>query len=347
MLQLNYIKKGLLEWHEVATPKLPDDTAVIVRPLTVSTCDFDGVVISGLIPMKGPLPFGHEGEGVIIDVGDRVRRFKMGDRVIIPWKIACGSCVACGRGHTAQCSTVPPEDSYSWGPRSADIWGGFVSDAVVVPWADHMLTALPPDVDPIQACGVADNISDGWRAVAPHLAARPGGSVLVTGGLPPGSIGLYAAGLAKALGASRAVYASPSAKMNTIAANMGCAVIDTKVEPLNTIKDTFDVTVDSAGDPASLPHLLRLTGRAGVCTSVAGIVYYGKEIPFPVYEMYRRSVSFHTGWVHTPGLMHEPLELIRSGKFDPRPVNTAVVDWKDAAEALTNPFIKIIIQRPS
>jgi threonine dehydrogenase-like Zn-dependent dehydrogenase len=156
----------------------------------------------------------------------------------------------------------------------------------------------------------------------------------------------YAAGLAKALGASRAVFASQSSKMNAIAAKMGCVVIDTKVEPLHTIKDIFDVTVDSSGDPALLPQLLRLTGRAEVCTSVAGIVYYGKEIPFPVYEMYRRSGSFHTGWVHTHGLMHEPLELIRSGKFDPRPVTTAVVDWKDAAEALTNPFTKIIITRP-
>jgi threonine dehydrogenase-like Zn-dependent dehydrogenase len=268
MQQLNYIKAGLLEWHEVPpTPSLPDDDAVLVRPLTVSTCDFDGVVLSGLIPMKGPLPFGHEGEGVVIDAGQGVRRFKMGDRVIIPWKIACGSCVAGGRGHTAQCSTVPPEDSYSWGPR-ADIWGGFVSDAVVVPWADQMLTVLPPDIDPIQACGVADNISDGSRAVAPHLAAKPGGSVLVTGGLPPGSIRLYAAGLAKSLGASRAVYASPSAKINAIAAQMGCQVIDTKAQALNTIKDTFVVTVDSSGDPAALPHLLRLTGSAGVCTSV-------------------------------------------------------------------------------
>jgi threonine dehydrogenase-like Zn-dependent dehydrogenase len=269
----------------------------------------------------------------------------MGDRVIIPWKIACGHCTACRRGHTAQCSTVPPEDSYSWGPR-AHMWGGFVADAVVVPWADHMLTRLPTDVDPIRACGVADNISDGWRAVGPHLAARPGGTVLVTGGLPPGSIGLYAAGLAKSLGAAKAVYASPSAGMNAIAAQMGCEVIDTNFQPLSAIKETFDVTVDSAGDPAGLTQLLRLTGRAGVCTSVVGIVYYGKSIQLPVHEMYRRSVSFHTGWVHTHGLLHEPLELIRNGTFDPRPVNTAVVEWEDAAEALASPFTKIIVHRP-
>jgi threonine dehydrogenase-like Zn-dependent dehydrogenase len=346
MRQLNFIKPGTLEWHDVPAPTLPNENAVLVRPLTVSTCDMDGIVLAGGIPLKGPVPFGHEGEGVIIDAGSGVRRFKPGDRVIIPWKIACGSCVPCGRGHSAQCSTVPPEDAYGWGP-SAPQWGGFVSDVVVVPWADHMLTALPPDADPIRACGVADNISDGWRAVGPHLAARPGGTVIVAGGTPPGSIGLYAAGIAQALGASRVIYASANPTLNTIAAKWGCETIDTKVQPLGKIDGTFDITVDAFGHPSGLPQLLRLTGRAGVCTSIAGVVYRGQDIPFPVYDMYRRSVSFHTGWVHTHGLLHEPLELIRSGKFDPSPVNTAVVAWDDAIDALSKPFTKVIIQRPA
>jgi alcohol dehydrogenase len=241
---------------------------------------------------------------------------------------------------------VPPEDAFGWGP-TAPQWGGFLSDAVVVPWADYMLTALPNDVDPVLACGVADNISDGWRAIGPHIASRPGATVLVAGGRMPGSIGLYAAGIAKSLGASRVVYVSGVAALNQIAANLGCETIDLKDQPLNAIAGTFDITVDAMGEPAGLPNLLMLTGRAGVCTSIAGIMYRKQDIPFPVYDMYRRSVSFHTGWVHTHSVIDEPLALIRSGQFDPTPVNTAVVRWEDAIPALIQPFTKIIIARPS
>jgi threonine dehydrogenase-like Zn-dependent dehydrogenase len=345
MQQLVFLKPHELEWREVPDPVLPDGNAVIVKPLTVSTCDMDGIVIGGGMPLRGPVPLGHEGEGVIIDAGDKVRRFKVGDRVIIPWKIACGSCLYCGRGHTAQCVTVPPEDAFGWGP-TAPQWGGFLSDAVVVPWADHMLTALPDDVDPVMACGVADNISDGWRAVAPYIAQRPGATVLVAGGRMPGSIGLYAAGIAKSLGASQVIYASPVSSLNSIASQLGCETVNLKDQPLEAISGTFDITVDAMGDPNGLHELLKLTGRAGVCTSIAGVMYRKQDIPFPVYDMYRRSISFHTGWVHTHSIIDEPLALIRSGQFDPRPVNTAVVAWQDAIPALTQPFTKVIISRP-
>ena len=142
MRQLNYIGTRDLEWRDVPEPSLRDDRSAIVRPLTVSTCDMDGIAIHGLLQLRGPTPLGHEGEGVVVEVGDKVKKHIPGDRVIIPWKIACGTCVHCSRGHTAQCESVPPEDAYGWGPTSP-AWGGFLSNAVVVPWADHMLTRLP------------------------------------------------------------------------------------------------------------------------------------------------------------------------------------------------------------
>ena len=353
MRQLNFIAARQLEWRDVAPPSLPDDDAVIVRPLTVATCDMDGIVIQGGIKMRGPIPLGHEGEGVVIEVGGNVTRWKLGDRVIIPWKIACGTCRTCGRGHTAQCSTVPPEDAYGWGP-TAPSWGGFLSDAVVVPWADHMLTRLPDGVDPLLAVGVADNISDGWRAVAPALKERPGGTVLVAQATPPGSIGLYAVGVAVALGSERVVYADRDRGRLEIAEKLGAEVLDMKSNSIETLKDDlrsiqggFDVTVDGAGDPELVPTLVHLTARAGVCTSIAGVMYRKAEIKMPVYEMYRKSMSFHTGWVHTHSIMDEPLELIASGRFDPSPVTTTVAAWDDAIDALVAPFTKVIVSRPA
>ena len=332
-------------------PSLPDDKAVIVRPLTVTSCDFDGLVIQGKFPMRGPKPLGHEGEGVITNVGDDVTRFKIGDRVIMPWKIACGHCTPCGRGHTAQCSSVPPSESFGWG-QMADIWGGFISDAVVVPWADFMLTPMPKGADPILMGGLADNITDGWRAVGPHLKERPGGSVLVAGFAAPGSIALYAAGWAVALGAQRVVYADHDQGRLERAAKMGAEPVDLNVDKLRSLKPKlrgleggFDITVDGGGNPAALTELLYLTARAGVCVSTGGVLYPGKEIPFPVFDMYMKSVSFNTGWVHTQTIINEPLKLVHAGVFDPSPVTSTIADWGDAIEALLEPFTKVIIKR--
>ncbi|MBX7482152.1 zinc-dependent alcohol dehydrogenase [Qipengyuania qiaonensis] len=350
MQQLNFIGPRALQWRDVPPPVLDDPKSVLVRPLTVSTCDMDGVVIQGLLPLKGPVPLGHEGEGVIIEAGGEVTRWRVGDRVIIPWKIACGHCKSCGRGHSAQCLTVPPEDAYGWGP-TAPHWGGFLSDVVLVPFADTMLTRLPDGIDPVLACGVADNISDGWRAVGPALRERPGGTVLVAGMVPPGSIGLYAAGIAVALGSERVVYADHDQRRLEIAGKMGAEPLQLGPNSLESLRlgggldGGFDVTVDASGSPEILQSLIRLTARAGVCVSTAGIVYRGRDPQLPVYEMYRKSMTFSTGWVHTHSLIDDPLDLIASGRFDPRPVITRVVPWEEAHAALAEPFTKLIVSR--
>ena len=76
-------------------------------------------------------------------------------------------------------------------------------------------------------------------------------------------------------------------------------------------------------------------------------MYRGRPVPIDVYDMYRKSVRFETGWVHTQSLIDEPLALIANGKFDPSPVTTAVVDWDQCADALVDPFTKLIITRKS
>lgn len=352
MQQLNFIASRQLEWREVEAPEISAPDQVVVRPLTVSTCDMDGVVIQGLLPLRGPTPLGHEGEGVVVKVGEGVTRWRVGDRVIIPWKIACGSCRPCGRGHSAQCATAAPEEAYGWGP-TAPHWGGFLSDAVLVPHADFMLTRLPDGVDPTLVCGVADNISDGWRAVGPHLAERPGGTVLVVGMAPPGSIGLYAAGLAVALGSERVVYADLDPGRLAIAEMLGAEPLELSETALDafatdrkSLAGGFDVTVDAGGSAWMLPKLIAATARAGVCVSTAGVMYRGAAPTLDVYAMYRKSMSFHTGWVHTQSLLAEPLALIASGRFDPGPVTTRVVPWADGADALVEPFTKLVFSRP-
>lgn len=345
MRQLNYVATRKLEWFDVPRPWLDADDSALVCPYAVSTCDFDAAVIRGDARLRGPVPLGHEGVAIVKEVGDHVARVRPGDHVIVPWKISCGTCIACERGFTAQCERIAPEDAYGWGP-TAELRGGFLSDTVLVPFADHMLRPLPPGVDPLAACGVADNISDAWRAVGPQLSARPGGTVLIAGKFGAGSIGLYAAGIAVALGAGRVVYADSDADRLQIAATLGAETFAVEGNALNVPADAlYDVTVEAAGDPTYLTALLERTGRAGACTSIAGMLYRTAPVPFPIHDMYRRSIEFRTGWAHTRAIMDEPLELIASGRFDPRPVTTAVVSWDDAATALTEPYIKLIVSR--
>jgi alcohol dehydrogenase len=300
----------------------------------------DGGVISGLAPFRGPLPVGHEGVGEVVEVGDAVR-LRPGDKVIIPWKISCGECPNCERGFTAHCTSVVREAAYSWGPTARE-HGGFLSDLVVVPWADHMLYPLPAGMDPTVASGLSDNIVDAWRAVAPPLEQRPGGRVLVAGGGGPGSIGLWGAALAAALGAGEVTYLDWDPGRRQLAEEYGVThAIDTSAGPPE-LDGHFDVTVDSSGNPEALGLVLRYTADNGICTSTAAAFYAAGDVPLPVLHMYRRAVTFQTGWVHTRPLMGQPLELIRHGRFDPRPAFTAVLPFEQAAEALVEPFTKLV-----
>ncbi len=345
MRQLNYIKAATLEWHDVPSPELSSPEAALVRPLVVSTCDMDGVVISGLARLKGPVAVGHEGVAVVLDVGESVGSVRPGDRVIVPWKISCGKCEKCRLGFTAHCRAVPREAAYSWGPTARE-YGGFLSDEVLVPFADHMLVPLPPELDPGLASGLSDNIVDAWRAVGPPLARRPGGSVAIAGGGGPGSIGLMACGLAGASGAGEVLYMDWSADRRAVAERWGALTIDTSDSlPERLAHRDFDVTVDASGNPAALALVARHTGDNGICTSTAGAIYALGDVPMPVFHLYRRSAEFHTGWVHTRALIDEPLRLLREGRFDPAPVVTRTLPFSEAADALVEPFTKLIFER--
>ena len=138
----------------------------------------------------------------------------------VPFQVSCGECAACRRGRTGNCRTVPPFSMYGFGQAGSD-WGGFLSDTVRVPYADHMLVPLPAGIDPAAVASASDNIADAWRTVGPPLEQEPGAAVLVMGGAGPGSIGLYAAAIAVALGAERVTYVDGDERRRAIAAGFG------------------------------------------------------------------------------------------------------------------------------
>ena len=97
-------------------------------------------------------------------------------------------------------------------------WGGAVSDQLLVPFADAMLVPVPMGLEPISIASASDNIPDGYRTVAPHLRRWPGAPVLIVGGAAR-SIGLYAAGVAVAMGSSQVDYMDHDRERLKIAEN--------------------------------------------------------------------------------------------------------------------------------
>jgi threonine dehydrogenase-like Zn-dependent dehydrogenase len=138
MRQLTFVRKALLEWHEIPAPGLEGSRQAIVAPVAATTCDLDRSIIKGRAPYDGPIALGHEFVAQVIDVGDGVRSVVPGDIVAVPAQISCGECDRCCTGGTAFCRSVPLTSMYGLGAVTGD-WGGGFSDLVRVPFADAML----------------------------------------------------------------------------------------------------------------------------------------------------------------------------------------------------------------
>src|SRR5918995_915390 len=192
MRQLTCTAPGVVEWCDVPEPELLEPTDALVRPVAVARCEIDPfLVLAG--PTRGDrFALGHEAVTEIVAVGDDVRSVTVGALALPSFQISCGTCPQCRRGRSAICASYPILSDYGMEPLSGIEYGGMVADLVRVPHADTMLTPMPAGLDPVALASVPDNVLDGYRAVAPHLARRPGaGVVIACHGTP--SIGLYAA----------------------------------------------------------------------------------------------------------------------------------------------------------
>jgi threonine dehydrogenase-like Zn-dependent dehydrogenase len=339
MLQLTYTAPNALEWREAPEPRLSSDAAALVRPRAVATCDLDALIINGSSPFPPPFPLGHECVAEVLDVGGEVSSFRPGQLVSVPFQISCGECAACRQGRTSNCSGVAFMSSYGFGP-AVERWGGFLSDVVCVPYAEHMLVPVPAGLKPAAVASASDNISDAWRAVGPALAEQPGADVLVVGGAGPGSIGLYAAGLAVALGSESVLYVDADATRRETAAQLGAQTLaetPTRVGP-------YAITVDASANADGLALALRSTAPDGICTSTA--IYFGEQPSLPLLEMYTKGITFKTGRANARPAMPHVLELSASGALHPELVTTSVVGWSDAPDALLElNWTKLVIER--
>ncbi|MGL6236623.1 MAG: zinc-dependent alcohol dehydrogenase [Segniliparus sp.] len=371
MRELNLVAAGKLAWFDRPEPALSGDEDAIVRPFVVSRCDGDclpihrnvsrvmqaglraGLLdpavggICGPVPFAGPFPIGHECVAEVVEVGTAVTGVRAGDKVVVPWAVSCGRCGNCRRGLTSKCSAARREDgaervlsAYGFG-RASGPYGGMASDLLRVPHADHMLVRVPDGLDPLRVAAASDNLADGWRAVVPYLRSRPGATVLVVGGGAQ-SIGLYAAGLAAAHGAS-VDYVDSSSRRMAIAESLGATARERSRRSTRP-EGAYDVVVEASSSTAGIRAAIRSTAPGGVCTAVG--YYVAANTGIPLMHMYANDVTLRLGVSHPRAVLPELLDWVRDNDFPAEKVTTELADFDEAPSAYAARTTKLVLHRP-
>lgn len=174
--------------REVQDPACPPG-GVVVGVAATGVCRSDWHAWMGHDPVVLPHVPGHELVGTIREVGDGVTRWRVGDRVTVPFVCGCGTCETCRAGESQVCphQTQPGFTG----------WGSF-AERVALHAADHNLVRLPAEIDDVSAAALGCRFATAYRAVAQHGGIEPGRWVAVHGA---GGVGLSAVLVAVALGA--------------------------------------------------------------------------------------------------------------------------------------------------
>lgn len=374
MKQLTFLRKGTVRWQDAAEPRLQSPLEAIVRPFVAGRCDGDAVFLFhnytraiqagvavhfldpkvlaafGNQPFRGPYPVGHECIAQVVEVGEQVRGVQKGDTVVVPWSVSCGTCPVCSDQLHSHCrNNAQPTlvAAYGFGPATGG-WGGMVSDRLRVPFADAMLVKLPAGVDPVHAASLSDNVTDAYRTVGPYLEQGEASPVLVMGGSCK-SIGLYAVGMAKALGSAQVDYVDSDRERLEIAASFGANVVEVGEKSalfkqnLPLLKEGYPITVDASNSVKRLQYAIRALAHGGVCTTTG--FFFQAGTPLPLWEMYLKSATLKVGISHPIRDIPAALRLMTDRGFRPQTVTTLLADWESAEEAYIAQTTKVVLVR--
>ncbi|MBJ6759847.1 glutathione-dependent formaldehyde dehydrogenase [Myxococcaceae bacterium JPH2] len=251
---------GDIRLDDVPEPRLERPTDAIVRLSASAICGTDLHMVRGTLPgMKPGTILGHEGVGYIEALGDDVRNFDVGDRVVIPSTIACGNCVYCRAGYTSQCDVANPNGSgtaFFGGPESSGSFPGMQAEKVRVPFANVGLVRVPEGVSDEQAILISDIFPTGYMA-AELAEVTPGDTVAVFG---VGPVGLFAIASALLMDAGRVFAIDCHPDRLELARARGAEVINfDKEDPVVALRRLtggigVDRAIDAVGIDAVHPH---------------------------------------------------------------------------------------------
>lgn len=243
---------GDIRLEEVADPKIQDPTDAIVRLTASAICGTDLHFVRGTVP--GMVPgtiLGHEGVGVLEEVGADVRNFAPGDRVVVCSTIACGACSYCRAGYQSQCDRANPNGSqagtsFFGGPKETGPYQGLQAEWARIPFAHVGMVKLPDEVSDDRAILLSDIAPTGYFG-ADLAEIRPGHTVAVFG---CGPVGQFAIASARLLGAGRIFAVDSIPSRLEMAREQGAETIDFNEEhPVEALRRlTGGIGVDRAID---------------------------------------------------------------------------------------------------
>ncbi|MFM0324371.1 zinc-dependent alcohol dehydrogenase [Caballeronia glebae] len=257
---------GNISLDNVADPGIQHDQDAIVRLTASAICGTDLHMVRGTL--SGMVPgtiLGHEGVGVIEQVGKGVRNLKAGDRVLIPSTISCGFCSYCRKGYTAQCDSANPNGpaagtAFFGGPKSTGPFNGLQAQYARTPLANASLLRLPENIDDERAILMSDIFPTGFFG-AQLAEVREGDTVAVFGA---GPVGQFAVASAFMLGAGRVIVIDRLGDRLDMARAQGAEVVNFDEEdPVQTILAlTGGIGVDRAIDAVGVDAVHAQRGPA-------------------------------------------------------------------------------------
>src|SRR3954463_5890668 len=198
MKALVYHGPGSKAWEDVPDARVQEPTDVVVRVDTTTICGTDLHILHGDVPaVTDGRILGHEAVGTVTAVGDAVRAFAVGDRVLVPAITRCGRCTYCQRGMPSHCLTV---GGIGW--IFGHLVDGTQAELVRVPFADTSLYRVPDGLRDEQVVFLADSLPTGYEVGVLAGNVRPGHTVAVVGA---GAVGLAAVLTTGLWGASRVI----------------------------------------------------------------------------------------------------------------------------------------------
>jgi threonine dehydrogenase-like Zn-dependent dehydrogenase len=361
---------NVMQVRDVPDPKILNQRDCIVKVTSTAICGSDLHLYNGFLPLMEPGDIlGHEFMGEVVEVGRGVSNLQVGDRVVVPFPIACGNCGACEAGATSLCENSNPNAHIAeklMGHSSCGIFGyshltggyaGGQAEYVRVPFADFGPMKVPEDLTDEQVLFLTDILPTGYMG-AEMCGIRPGDTVAVWGCGPVGQFAIasaYLLGAEKVIAIDRFDYRLKMAREKAGAITINYSEVDSVVDVLKdlTAGRGPDHCIDAVGveghshgvqyvrDRAmqalriqtDRPIALReaiMSCRSGGTISVIG-VYTGLIDKFPINAVMNRSLTIKAGQTHVHRYMKPLLERIQRGELDPTFVITHRMPLADAA----------------
>ena len=253
---------GNIQLENVPDPKIQKPNDAIVRLTASAICGTDLHMIRGTMAgMKPGTILGHEGVGIVEEVGSAVRNFKAGDRVVIPSTIACGNCSYCRAGYYSQCDKANPNGpeagtAFFGGPATSGPFDGLQAEFARIPFANIGMVRVPERVTDDEAILVSDIIPTAWMAA--EIACIHAGSTVAVFGCGP--VGQFVIACAKLLNAGRIFAIDTISSRLEMAQDQGAEIIDfNREDPIEALKGFtggigVDRVIDAVGVDATHPH---------------------------------------------------------------------------------------------